>query len=150
MIDSNNCSYSEDELKAAYNSHLANNYGNLLNRLIHLGTLKNIDINDSTKIEESFREKVSNSRAEIEQHYEEYELFDAVSSIIDLISYGNQYVHEKEPWKLNNEDASVVLNNVSLLVMTATILLEPIIPDAAIKAMEAIKRKEKIILFPRM
>jgi hypothetical protein len=43
-----------------------------------------------------------------------------------------------------------VLNNVSFLLQKATELLEPIIPDGAIKAAEAIQKKEKVILFPRL
>ena len=44
-----NCSYREEDLKSAYNTHLANNYGNLVNRVIHLANQKSISISDRFK-----------------------------------------------------------------------------------------------------
>jgi hypothetical protein len=35
-------------------------------------------------------------------------------------------------------------------MQTATELYEPILPDGAVKAAEAIRRGEKVILFPRI
>jgi len=144
------CSYKEDELKMAYNAHLANNYGNLVNRLIHLSIIKDVNILDNAIIETAFKDIVDNYIIKIESYYMAYELYDAVALILEMVSYGNQHIHEKEPWKLSNVEASVVLNNVSYLLLKASELLEPIIPDGASKAIEAIKNKEKIILFPKL
>jgi methionyl-tRNA synthetase len=143
-------SYREEELKTAYNAQLANNYGNLLNRLIHLANQKSIDILNNGAIESDFRTKVLSARDRIERSYEDFELFDAVSGVFELISFGNQYVHEKEPWKLQGSSAEVILNNISFLLRTSSELLEPVMPEAAGKALRAIVAREKIILFPRM
>lgn len=144
------CSYREDDLKSAYNSHLANNYGNLLNRLIHLGNLKNIDINDASKISGEFKSKVDSMKTKAEGAYEDFELHEAVSIINEMISLGNQHIHENEPWKQDVGKANITMNNVSYLMRIASELYEPIIPDGARKAIEAIQSKEKIILFPRI
>ena len=144
------CSYREEDLKNAYNAHLANNYGNLLNRLIHLGNQKGINILDSSRIAPEFRNIVDNYRKRIENAYEIFELQDAVKAIAEMVSLGNQHIHEKEPWHQNNEDASITMNNVSYIMQTATELYEPIIPDGARKARNAIEKGEKIILFPRI
>jgi methionyl-tRNA synthetase len=145
-----NCSYREDDLKNAYNSHLANNYGNLLNRLIHLASQKSIDILDSTKLNIEFKSVVDAMKSKAVKAYEEFELHDAVYIINEMVSLGNQHIHEKEPWKQKQEDAEITLNNVSYLLLTASELYEPIIPGGAQKAIEAIKNKEKVILFPRI
>lgn len=144
------CSFREDDLKDAYNSQLANNYGNLLNRIIHLGNIKNIDILDKSSVSTEFRNIVEGYKEQIEKAYESYELHDAVKLIGELVSLGNQHIHEKEPWKQEPELAKITLNNVSSLVQTATEYYEPIIPDGARKAFEAIKKKEKVILYPRL
>jgi methionyl-tRNA synthetase len=144
------CSYREDDLRSAYNAHLANNYGNLLNRLIHLGNQKGISILDSSKIEDGFRRIVDGYRERIEGYYEAFELHDAVAAISELVSLGNQHIHEKEPWRQKLEDAAVTINNVSHLMLTASELYEPIIPDGAVKAIEAIRTGTKMILFPRI
>ncbi|MBU4486346.1 MAG: class I tRNA ligase family protein [Candidatus Delongbacteria bacterium] len=81
---------------------------------------------------------------------EEFELHNAVYVINEMVSLGNQHIHEKEPWKQKPEDAEVTLNNVSYLLLVASELYEPVIPDGAQKAIEAIKSKEKVILFPRI
>jgi methionyl-tRNA synthetase len=144
------CSYREDDLKGACNTYLANNYGNLLNRLIHLGNQKGINILDSSRISPDFRASVDGYRRRIEQAYENFELHEAVASINELVSRGNQHIHEKEPWRQNSEDASVTMNNVSYLMQTASELYAPIIPDGAGKAVDAIRKGEKVILFPRI
>ncbi|MBN2089017.1 methionine--tRNA ligase [candidate division KSB1 bacterium] len=143
-------SYREDELKSAYNAFLANNYGNLLNRLIHLGNLKGINILDASSVAEDFRTKVNEMKVGIEKAFEDFEIRAAVTGINDLVSMGNQHIHEKEPWRQNSEEARITLNNVSYLMQIASELYEPIIPDGAAKALEAIQKGEKVILFPRI
>lgn len=145
-----NCSYREEDLKEAYNAQLANNYGNLLNRVIHLGNIKNVDITDKSAISTEYNQIVEGYREQIEKAYEDYELHEVVRLIGEMVSLGNQHIHEKEPWKQTPEMARVTLNNVSALVITATEFYEPIIPDGAQKAMEAIHKKEKVILYPRI
>lgn len=144
------CSYREDDLKSAYNTYLANNYGNLLNRLIHLANKKDIDILDETIIDNDFKIDVDQIRIDVEKRYEDFELHNAVSLINGMVSKGNQYIHEQEPWKKDIEQAKVILNNISYLLRMASELYIPIIPDGAEKALQAIKTKEKLILFPRI
>jgi len=144
------CSYREEDLKDAYNAQLANNYGNLLNRVIHLGNIKEIDLFDKSSISAEFNEIVGGYRDQIEKAYESFEIHDAVRLIGELVSLGNQHIHEKEPWRQKPELAKITLNNVSALVQMATEFYEPIIPDGAQKAMEALRKKEKIILYPRI
>lgn len=145
-----NCSYREEELKEACNAHLANNYGNLLNRLIHLSNLKDIDIFDRSAASPDFVAIVEGFREKIKACYEDFELHDAVRLIGELVSVGNQHIHGNEPWKQNGEDAKRTLNNVSLAVQAATEFYEPIIPDGAQRAKDALKKRERIILFPRI
>jgi methionyl-tRNA synthetase len=144
------CSYREDELKNAYNAYLANNFGNLLNRLIHLGNQKGISILDHGKIEEGFKATVDDFKKRIESAYEDFELHEAVILINELVSTGNQHIHDKEPWRQKPDEAGFTMNNVSYLMQTAAGLYEPIIPDGAKKAMEAIRKSEKVILYPRI
>jgi methionyl-tRNA synthetase len=144
------CSYREEDLRTGYNSHLANNYGNLLNRLIHLGKQKAINILDPGKITDEFRSQVNDAKDNIQKAYESFELHEAAMAINDLVSFGNQHIHEKEPWRQSYDDACVTMNNISHLMQTASELYEPIIPDGAKKAIEAIRKGEQIILYPRI
>lgn len=143
-------SYRETDLVEQGNTFLSNNYGNLLNRLIHLGNKKNIDINDHQLVDENFKVTVQKFIHKVESYYETFELFDAVATINELLSFGNQYIHEQEPWKKDISEAKIILCNIAHLLLEASDLLEPIIPEGAVKAIEAIKKQEKIILFPRI
>lgn len=142
--------YREEELIEAYNAHLANSYGNLLNRLIHLGNVMNADLFDESFIDDSFRNEVVERRNNIQQRYEDFELYDAVKEIRELVDLGNRHFNENEPWKQSEEKAKRTLGNVAYLLRVATKLYEPIIPDGAKRALEALKKKERIILYPRI
>lgn len=144
------CSYKEEDLKAGYQSHLANNYGNLLSRLVHLAATRNVEILSTGAAEAEFRAKVMEARAAAEAFYGDYDIFSAVARTNELITFGNRYVQEKEPWRKGDAEAAVILANVSLLVQEATALYEPVIPDGAAKAMESIRTKTKIVLYPRL
>jgi hypothetical protein len=49
-----------------------------------------------------------------------------------------------------SDEATITLNNVSSLMQTASELYEPIIPDGARRAIESLRKGEKVILFPRI
>ncbi|MBU4316343.1 MAG: class I tRNA ligase family protein [Proteobacteria bacterium] len=142
-----NCNYREEDLMAAWNTHLANNFGNLVNRVIHLANQKSILISDSSKIERAFQTSVDEMKQKAEAAYEAFELHDAVGLVNDMVAFGNRYFQKNEPWKQDRPDADKTLNNTSYLIRTASELYEPVIPDGAKKAMECLKKKDKTILF---
>lgn len=144
--------YKEDELVNMYNARLANNYGNLLNRVIHLANSKEVEINDEESVEKDFREKVLKYKEEIEKLYDEYEIALAGEKIDELADFGNKYITEKEPWDKNlaKEAVQTTLNNLSYLLKTVTGLYFPIIPESSRKAQEALEKKERIILFQKL
>lgn len=145
-----NSSYRESDLVDYANTFLSNNYGNLLNRLIHLGNKKDINLNDHSLVDEDFRITVQEFRQKVESSYESFELFDAVSAINELVSFGNRYIHEQEPWKKDITESKVILCNIAHLLLEASDLFEPIIPEGAQKAIDAIEQQKKVILFPRI
>ncbi len=135
-----------------YNSRLANNFGNLLNRTIHLANSKEVDINNVEAVEKSFRKEVDRFEKEIRELYDEYELALSGEKIDELADWGNKYITEKEPWEKSKqkEEVEVILNNLSYLLHIVSELYEPIIPVSAVKAKEALDKREKIILFEKI
>jgi methionyl-tRNA synthetase len=144
--------YNEGELVNSYNARLANNYGNLLNRVIHLANSKDVEINNEEKVEKEFKEKVDSIKREIEFSYEDYEIALAGEKIDSLADYGNKYINDEEPWskEILLERAEEILNNLSYLLKVVTDLYEPIIPISADKAKKALENREKIILFNKI
>ena len=64
----------------------------------------------------------------------------------------NKYITEKEPWSkdIDEKEAEKIINNLSYLLRVVSEKYLPIIPISAQKGLEALKRREKIILFPRI
>lgn len=144
--------YKEEELINSYNARLANNYGNLLNRVIHLANSKGFKINVEEKVEGVFKNKINNMVNEIESLYEDYEIALAAEKIDELANYGNKYINDEQPWdKSVTEDKSfLILNNLGYLLSKVTQMYSPIIPESTKKAFYALENQEKIILFDKL
>jgi methionyl-tRNA synthetase len=144
--------YKEEDLINMYNARLANNFGNLLNRVIHLSRTNQIEINNEKKVEEGFKKKVNTFTNEIEKLYKEYEISSAAENIDKLADWGNKYITEEEPWseKVDKERKREILNNLSYLLMNVIDLYEPIIPRSCSKARKSLLKGENIILFKKI
>ncbi len=144
--------YNEEDLVNMYNSRLANNYGNLLNRVIHLSENKEVEINEYEKVEKDFKNKVDSFKEEIEKLYEDFEISLAAEKIDQLADFGNKYITKEEPWKkdISKNECEIILNNLSYLLKIVNELYMPIIPISGKKAEEALEKKEKIILFNKL
>jgi len=144
--------YKEDDLINMYNSRLANNFGNLLNRVIHLAQSKGLEINREDFVVEEFRKKVDTLTKEVEILYDEYEIALAAGKIDELADWGNKYITEKEPWskEVDLNSSEKILNNLSYLLKTVIHLYSPIVPESCKKAKIALEKNEKIILFNKI
>lgn len=144
--------YKEDDLINNYNAHLANNYGNLLNRVIHLSNKAGVEINQYESVESEFKSKVDNFRTQIENAFESYELQTAANKISELASFGNEYITVNKPWEIKDDLKKVknILNNLSYLLSVINDVYEPIIPHTSEKAKVALEKREPIVLFPKI
>jgi methionyl-tRNA synthetase len=76
----------------------------------------------------------------------------ASEKIDELADYGNKYITEKEPWSkdLDEKESERIINNLSYLLRIVSEEYIPIIPVSAQKGRDALKSREKIILFPKI
>ncbi len=147
----NDSAYSESDLLYTYNSNLANNFGNLLNRVIHLSNNRKIGINNYDKVEAQFKSKVDKQVAKIDAAYLDFDLKLAGDLLNELSDIGNKYIDSEKPWAIEEDmKAEEILNNLSYLLYHLVELYEPFIPTSAEKAREALKNREKIILFDKI
>ena len=144
---------SKEKLESCINSDLANNYGNLCQRVI-LFCEKNIGlkvpekydfINDDLKILNDFKDNIKNIEKEInEQNINYY-----VEHVVNQLFKANKYFNDQAPWTKKND--SLRLNTivfVSLeLIRKISILLYPIIPNTALKVLNIFSMMEKDIKF---
>ena len=149
----NDGNISKEKLESCINSDLANNYGNLCQRVI-LFCEKNIGlkvpekydfINDDLKILNDFKDNIKNIEKEInEQNINYY-----VEYVVNQLFKANKYFNDQAPW--TKKDDSLRLNTivfVSLeLIRKISILLYPIIPNTSLKVLNIFSMKEKDIKF---
>ncbi len=123
--------FSEQALKDRLNNELANGLGNLVNRTIVL-------------IEKNLGGKIPNAKTDpalqknlklekIEEHMQKLELHHASSEIFAFVSACNQFVNEKEPWKLKGKELETVLYSLADSIRIISILLQPFVPSTSEK-----------------
>ncbi|HVZ58772.1 MAG TPA: methionine--tRNA ligase [Patescibacteria group bacterium] len=135
--------FSEEKLKEAYNSDLANGLGNLVARVAKLA--ENNDYNANT------------SNPEISQtvraFLESFEFNRALEAIWLIVKEADQYINEKEPWKLSEkEEISNILHTSIDLIKTIGVNLQPFLPETAEKILTQFSGEitSNTPLFPRI
>jgi len=147
----NDGDFSFERLEAKYNGELANNFGNLVNRVIHLSNKKEVEINNFDKVENDFKSKVDEWHSNFENNIESFLIFEAIQLISELCSFGNKYIDDNKPWlEADRSKVELTLNNLSYLLSKVIDAYSSIIPDASLKAREALEKRESVILFPKL
>jgi len=149
----NDGNISQDKLEDCINSDLANNFGNLCQRVVSF-TIKNCSgkipekINfekDDFDILNKYKKNLSKIRLEIDnQNINFY-----IDYIINSLFEANKYFNDQEPWK--KKDNPLRLNTIVYstleIVRKVSFLLYPIIPQSSLKALKIFNLTEKDIDF---
>lgn len=142
-----NSGWDEEQLVNLYNAHLADNYGNLLTRVVHLINLKNINLDQNLPTEYQRFEIHLNT---VGQLYDVYDITAALSALNDVTRLANQYITERQPWSKNSEDFEIVLRTLYKVLLEATKYYLPVIPHKGREAFESLRNLEKAIVFPKI
>ncbi len=149
----NDGNISEDRLIDCINSDLANNFGNLCQRVTAFAE-KNCKgvIPTNTKFESQdliildvFTKNIEKIRNEIDnQNINFY-----VDFIVKLLFDANKYFNDQEPWKKkdNNERLNTIVYTTLEIVRKISFMLYPIIPDSSLKALKIFDINENEIEF---
>ena len=149
----NDGNISKEKLENCINSDLANNYGNLCQRVIsfneknlNLEIPKNIKFNnEDLNILNKFKENYS----KIENAINKQDINFYMNFLMETLFAANKYFNDQEPWnKKNDLDRLNTIIYVSLeLIRKISILMYPIIPETSLKALNIFNIKEKDINF---
>ena len=149
----NDGNISQERLEDCINSDLANNFGNLCQR-VSAFVIKNCDSkvpekikfeNDDIKILDEYSQNLDKLRSEIDNQNINY----YIDYIVKRLFEANKYFNDQEPWK--KKDDKIRLNTIVYttleIVRKVTFLLYPIIPQSSIKALKIFNLEEKDVIF---
>ena len=149
----NDGNISQSKLEDCINSDLANNFGNLCQRVTAF-TLKNCDGKipdiikfelDDLKILDKFKMNLNLIRSKIDKQ----DINFYIDFIVNSLFEANKYFNDQEPWK--KKDDQVRLNTIVYttleIVRKISYLLYPIIPQSSLKALKIFNIKENQIKF---
>ncbi len=147
----NDGNISQERLEDCINSDLANNYGNLCQRVVAFA-IKNCKgkvpneikfQNEDFIILNKFKDNLENIRSKIdEQNINFY-----IDYIVNSLFEANKYFNDQEPWK--KKDNLIRLNTIVYttleIVRKISFLLYPIIPESSLKALKIFNISENEI-----
>ncbi len=149
----NDGNISQERLEDCINSDLANNFGNLCQR-VSAFVIKNCDSkvpekikfeNDDIKILDEYNQNLDKLRSEIDNQNINY----YINYIVNRLFEANKYFNDQEPWK--KKDDKIRLNTIVYttleIVRKVTFLLYPIIPQSSLKALKIFNLEEKDVIF---
>ena len=147
----NDGNISQERLEDCINSDLANNYGNLCQRVTAFA-IKNCDgkipfevkFNDEDLlILNKYKDNLDNIRLQIDNQNINFYIDYIVNSLFEA----NKYFNDQEPWK--KKDDIIRLNTIVYttleIVRKISFLLYPIIPESSLKALKIFDIEEKNI-----
>ena len=137
-------------LEKCINSDLANNYGNLCQRVFSFikNNCKNRVVKNKNLSKEDLNliSKTNKLTINLKEFMNNNDLNNYIKSTIEISFLTNKYINDEEPWKLKKTDIDKMNNILHLCleqIAKISILLNPVIPIATTKVLEALKVSSK-------
>ncbi len=148
----NDGSISMENLKNCINNDLANNYGNLCQRVFSF-IKKNCNnkIPKSSKLSESDNKlikNIKNNLPKLIEYINNQNLNEYIKMVVNFSFEANKYFNDSEPWSLKTKDPermNAILHTISEQIKNISILLNPIIPVSTKKVLDSINLSDKDI-----
>ena len=149
----NDGSVSMENLKNCINNDLANNYGNLCQRVFSfikkncngkIPKSKNLTINDKKLIN-----NIKNNVQTLISLIDKQNLNEYIKMVVNFSFEANKYFNDSEPWKFKDKDPdrmNSILHTIVEQIKNISILLSPIIPISTKKVLNTINISDKDIL----
>jgi len=134
--------YSDEAFHRRYTSDLANDLGNLLNRVLTVAEKysegKVPNPSEMKEEDKALLKKTEETAKRVEEEMEKFNPSSALGSIWEVIQDANRYIDQQAPWNLTSDKER--LNTVIYILLEAlrriSILLYAFIPDSAVKIQE--------------
>jgi len=147
----NDGNISQERLEDCINSDLANNFGNLCQRVTAFA-IKNCDSKIPSNINfneedlvilDKFKVNLDNIRTKIDEQNINFYIDYIVKSLFEA----NKYFNDQEPWKKKEDQVrlNTIVYTTLEIVRKISFMLFPIIPDSSLKALQIFNIKENQI-----
>ena len=147
----NDGNISEEKLENCINSDLANNFGNLCQRVLSFAEKNCSSLIPDHKYNDEDLEilKPLNNLDKIRSFIDNQDINQYMSFIVDRLFAANKYFNDQEPWK--KKDDRLRLNTIVYtaleLIRKITILLYPVMPETSLKVLNVFNETENSIDF---
>ncbi len=161
MILGQDSNFTLDSFIKCYNDDLANDFGNLLNRVSGLITKNHggmIPARTEGPAEDEILRLIESLDSRVNDLIKAFKVNEAIDSIMELVGKLNKYVENQAPWKLAKTDikaAERVLATAAFGLSTAARLLKPVMPVKCQQVIDVLSSPDGKIqthsaLFPRI
>jgi methionyl-tRNA synthetase len=127
--------FTVEDFDRRYNSDLANDLGNALNRTLAMSHKFVGGIVPNAKPEPEAQANIDRALERYSTAMETFRIDHAVDAALDLVRFLNKYIDTRAPWALNKaKDPALgaVLRSMLLTLRTAEGLIQPIMPSTAL------------------
>ncbi len=132
-------------LETCINSDLANNYGNLCQRIfsfVKTNCSNKVIKRDDQSIEnKKLIDQTNNEIKTLRESINNQNLNNYIKKVINISFMTNKYINDEQPWKVKNTDTKKMNNILHLSleqIAKISLLLNPIIPKATSKVLKAL------------
>ncbi len=144
--------FTPEDFVEKYNSDLANDLGNLLNRTIgminkYFGGIIPTDLKESTDFDEELHKYFEEQAKAFEEDMDTYHISNAIQDVWKYISRTNKYIDETAPWSLakenNTEKLKTVMFNLAESLRKIAIMSKPFVTNSSKEILRQLGIDEK-------
>jgi len=151
-----NSSWDEQRLVELYNSHLADDFGNLVARVTHLAgkILEEYSDDPSIELDYSYVDTWvtlfnNNIDTAVKPLWKSYKVSEALEETNILVKRLNKKFGDEEPWK-NGREGWITVLEIHYAISKINDLYYPVIPGKVDEVKTALRECKKAIIFPKL
>lgn len=145
-----NSSWNESDLINRFNADMCNDWGNFVSRVLSLCDSKANGKTDGSAANNFTRDLHMLYEYKISKAWDELDIKEVYRLVNDMVKYGNEYINDKKPWKLEGEELYQVLNNLLMLLLMVNDNYRPLFPVESEAIYQAYGVRKKIVAFKKI